>query len=219
MKVPTEILIALAILTFIISLAQSAIIKGNVYSWELNKISAIVEINTTPKQRIVAVNGSYEFSVPTGIYLIEAYSTDRELSCSETIVITSNGTYILDLILFPTLKYNELNFTEPSFEIDEGNQAILMTASILTILAAVTAVLGIIMVKKKPRTPDSSELPEDLTQILKILKESGGRATQKELREKTGWSEAKLSLVLTDLERRGLIEKYKKGRGNVIFLK
>jgi uncharacterized membrane protein len=63
------------------------------------------------------------------------------------------------------------------------------------------------------------ELPDDLAMILDILRKMGGRATQKELREKLGWSEAKLSLALTDLERRGLIEKYKKGRGNVVFLK
>ena len=212
MKIP----IALTILSFIISPVQSAIIKGNVYSWELNKISAIVEINTTPKQRIVAVNGSYEFSVPAGTYMIRAYSTDGELSCNETIVITSNGTYItyiLDLILFPTLKYGELNFTEPSFEIEEENNQTIL------ILIILTAVFVIFIVKKRSKSPDNSELPEDLTHILKILKESGGRVTQKELREKTRWSEAKLSLVLTDLERRGLIEKYRKGRGNVIFLK
>jgi uncharacterized membrane protein len=42
--------------------------------------------------------------------------------------------------------------------------------------------------------------------------------TQKELREKLGLSEAKVSLMITDLEERGILKRIKWGRGNVVRL-
>lgn len=63
------------------------------------------------------------------------------------------------------------------------------------------------------------DIPEDLQEALSIIKKEGGRITQKNLRKKMGYSEAKMSLVIADLERRNIVEKVKKGRGNIIFLK
>ncbi len=45
----------------------------------------------------------------------------------------------------------------------------------------------------------------------------GGRVTQKELRGEMKCSEAKVSLMLDDLEDRGYIKKIKKGRSNIII--
>ncbi|OJH50077.1 hypothetical protein MPF_0872 [Methanohalophilus portucalensis FDF-1] len=63
------------------------------------------------------------------------------------------------------------------------------------------------------------ELPADLKEILTIVKKAGGRITQKDLRQKLNCSEAKTSLMIADLQRRGLIDKFKKGRGNILVLK
>jgi uncharacterized membrane protein len=60
-------------------------------------------------------------------------------------------------------------------------------------------------------------LPDDLKEIIEILRNSHGRITQKELRMKLKCSEAKVSLMITDLEARGLVQKIKKGRGNIII--
>jgi len=68
-----------------------------------------------------------------------------------------------------------------------------------------------------PSTPP--KLPDDLKLVMDIIESKDGRITQKELRKRTGYSEAKMSLAIADLERRGLVEKVKKGRGNIIFLK
>ena len=43
--------------------------------------------------------------------------------------------------------------------------------------------------------------------------------TQKDLRARLNCSEAKVSLMITDLEDRGLVHKVKKGRGNIILLR
>ncbi len=59
-------------------------------------------------------------------------------------------------------------------------------------------------------------LPEDLRDLLELIRASGNRITQRELRKKSPYSESKVSLMLSDLEERGLIEKFKRGRGNII---
>lgn len=62
-------------------------------------------------------------------------------------------------------------------------------------------------------------LPADLEEIMDIIRGQGGRITQKDLRSKLKYSEGKVSLMLADLERRDLIEKFKRGRGNVVVLR
>jgi uncharacterized membrane protein len=61
---------------------------------------------------------------------------------------------------------------------------------------------------------------EDYTeQLLEIIKKEGGRTTQKDLRKLMPLSEAKISLMVSELEHKGIVEKIKKGRGNIIILK
>ena len=62
-------------------------------------------------------------------------------------------------------------------------------------------------------------LPADLQVVMDIIRGQGGRITQKDLRSKLKYSEGKVSLMLADLERRELIEKFKRGRGNVVILR
>lgn len=62
-------------------------------------------------------------------------------------------------------------------------------------------------------------LPADLQEVMDIIRGQRGRITQKDLCSKLRCSDAKVSLMLADLERRELIEKFKKGRGNVVTLK
>jgi len=63
---------------------------------------------------------------------------------------------------------------------------------------------------KKP-----AKLSKEERQVLEIIQREH-RLTQKELRKKLPWSEAKVSLIVADLEERGLIKKLKKGRGNIL---
>jgi len=55
--------------------------------------------------------------------------------------------------------------------------------------------------------------------LIKIIKREGGRTTQKYIRKQIPLSEAKISLMIAELEHKGIIEKIKKGRGNIIILK
>ncbi len=223
-KLLLRLLIISVILMMLISNGESAIIEGKIYSWELEPLSkVIVEINTTPLQRIISEDGTYSFEVPNGTYEIRAYYFDEfELYCNETVRIEGNGIYKLDLILFPRLenitKYESISDIE--FDIEYGGYMNYQVVGVIAICSASLISVYLFIRFRKARSEKAAvdTLPDDLKAILDILKRSNGRITQKELRDILGWSEAKLSLALADLERRGFIEKVKKGRGNLVFL-
>ena len=75
------------------------------------------------------------------------------------------------------------------------------------------------ILKSKAKVNDKKQEDYDLEKVIKILKEEGGRATQKVIRKEIPLSEAKISLMIAELEHKGVIEKIKKGRGNIIILK
>ncbi|MEK6959587.1 MAG: hypothetical protein AABX47_00300 [Nanoarchaeota archaeon] len=65
----------------------------------------------------------------------------------------------------------------------------------------------------------SSDARHDLAALVRALKARDGRATQKELRKDLPFSEAKVSLMVSELEHEGVVTKIRKGRGNIIILK
>ena len=226
----------LLLLLLLIYPVGGAIIHGTVYAWDTLKPlpKAIVTINTTPEQRIVTENGNYSFVVPPGTYVIKAYYYNHgelELYDEENITVKGNGSYVLDLILFPNLNYNE---SMPNIQLNLGSEGSTLPISLLVFLPAIFLVLLFIFTRRRSEREISrevreaerieeqvkrDELPEDLKEIVEIIRKEGGRITQKDLRKKLGYSEAKVSLMIADLERRGVVEKVRRGRGNIIFLK
>ena len=66
---------------------------------------------------------------------------------------------------------------------------------------------------------EKDDYNKDLNDVIDIIKKEGGRTTQKDIRKQIPLSEAKISLMIAELEHKGVIEKIKKGRGNIIILK
>lgn len=62
-------------------------------------------------------------------------------------------------------------------------------------------------------------LPSNLQNVMEIIRDQNGQIAQKDLCTRLRCSDAKVSLMLVDLEKRELIEKFKRGRGNVVILK
>ncbi len=54
--------------------------------------------------------------------------------------------------------------------------------------------------------------------VLEVIRSEGGRTTQKEIRKHIPLSEAKISLIISELEHKKIVHKVKKGRGNIIIL-
>ncbi len=167
----------------------------------------------------------------------------------EMLNITDGGDYLLDMLLLPAYPESNLNdsdlpeiptLIEEENPLPENNGS---KSTIFLIVAGSLLIAGAIVflvLKKKQSsqkayletslyeteysgsentTDDGVSLPQDLQQVVNIIKANGGRITQRELRNKIHYSEAKVSLMISDLENRGIVEKYKKGRGNIIVLK
>lgn len=228
---------------FLITSVKAAIIYGTIYDLSLKKInSARVEINTSPKQFLISQNGSYAVNVPNGAYTIKAQliqKNDVLASVEENITIKQEGTYVLDLILFPNI---EEGVEDINIDINEDILQLRNNFSNVFIILGILLILSIIFVglfyfikhKKTKKIKNTKKIAKPfflykkeentygdnyLDKIVNILGQEGGRTTQKEIRKQIPLSEAKISLMIAELEHKGVIEKIKKGRGNIIILK
>ncbi|MCL7413511.1 MAG: hypothetical protein M8353_07855 [ANME-2 cluster archaeon] len=123
---------------------------------------------------------------------------------------TYSATALLVLLFVAAVTYYH-------YRVRTGNEE-LEAARGATLLRPVEPVVDPAAEQLESGTPETETLPDDLNEILEIVRRAGGRVTQKELRNKLRCSEAKVSLMVTDLEDRGLVRKVKQGRGNVILL-
>ena len=226
------------------SVALAADIHGSIYDLSLNKMgNVVVEINTAPKQFYVSKDGAYSFTVPIGFYAVKAEHYEGRLlvsSTSENLTVKDEGDYILDLVLFPVINEEELL----EDEIKAPKRSFYVGYFIIAAILVLVAVLVFYWynkkrtAKKEKRKVDiereereeeyqqevekvaEPELygEEGLDKVIEIIKEEGGRTTQKEIRKRVPLSEAKISLIISELEAKGKIRKIKKGRGNIIIL-
>ena len=230
------------ILILTMSLVQAATIHGTIYGPDLELAKkALVEINSTPKQNMVANDGTYSFSVAEGTYKIEAYYSYQGvlLYDKQTITLPAEGDFVLDLILFETLDIEELEFDESKLRMieellkDKPKTDIWIVISIgILVLIIVALVIYYFLSKRKKlkrkkkkrfkaKTVKEKIKPvgdEVMTKTIKILKREK-RVTQKDIRKELGISEAKASLVIAELEAEGKVKKIKRGRGNIIIYK
>jgi len=202
----------------------SATIYGAIYDFSLDKAKDVrIEIDTEPRQFYISKNGSYAFNVPNGNYKVAAtqyIGNFLKASTSENITISDSGTYVLDLILFPSLEdelEDDIDIINPYPE-RELNLTLLLVFILFLII-----IFFIFYTRSKRRLPGKEDKEKyedvDLEKIIKIIKQEGGRTTQKEIRKEIPLSEAKISLMIAELEHKGIVEKIKKGRGNIIILK
>lgn len=210
---------------------QGATIKGTAYDWfSMEPLAGVViEVNSTPPQQVVAREGVYSLELPVGSYQITArfyrYGV-LEYYAEENISVVDDGVFVLDLIMLPALEEERLIPPEmlDLEELAADNQAgknVTYSLGVVLVVSVFAAAFFLAWRRgreKKKRISGMHGLPDDLSEVLRALQEKGGRVTQTELRKKLPYSEAKISLMLTDLESRGLIRKIRKGRGNVIVL-
>lgn len=216
------------ILLLILPAAYAATLEGNVYDIELSKVEkAVITINTTPKQVFVAWQGSYSLEVPPGSYQLVAEEKVRNITYSKTTeqidVVDPEGTYHLDFILFP-----ELNGEEelPELELDilpetkEKEKPWLLWGGIALVVLGLFYLLLRKFRKEETKIETKTEqIPDELDELLAFIRRQGGRVTQKDIRKQFPSSEAKISLMISELEAKGKVEKIKKGRGNIIKTK
>ncbi len=235
----------LFIVIFIVLAASlhAATLKGTIYNSQLNpEKDVLLEINTQPIQKYLAKDGTYQFTLTPGDYTLTAQKNEIEIT--EHITIAQDGTYLIDLFLLPNTEENQDLWNdlkeEPLVEpLDEKTiphiwQYILIGIIALILLIRIMYIRkkygSLSIFRKRIRTEaqkteaqhkqDIEKEPSYLEKALEIIKSHDGRINQKELRKEMLYlSEAKISLIITELEHNNLVEKIKKGRGNVIILK
>ncbi|MFH0870370.1 MAG: hypothetical protein V1866_04930 [archaeon] len=231
-----EKLIFTLILAMLISAMPTlgATIHGRIfdYSFEIAK-NSIVKINSMPTQVMVSTDGNYSFSVPEGDFQIVALQKDSAdmlmYYVEENISILSDGDYVRDLIMFPAKELDELDLDPDLMQMINGagetDKDDTSTGTKYTplyiVLGAIVIVLAfalkkILLRKKKSGHNPYAEESDDLADMLAFIKKHR-RVTQKDIRKEFSLSEAKISLLLTDLESQHKIRKIKKGRGNIII--
>jgi uncharacterized membrane protein len=232
-----KIFVLFMLLLFLAQISQAAVISGSIYNLELKlEKDSIVEINTEPKQTIVAKDGSYSFNVPLGNYVISARSPGNYIS--EELSVKSEGNYTLDIILWPSLE-EEDELLASSADINESldNDLPLDEKSpqiILYVVAVIIVLIVYVILSKKKKfkklfNKHKDKILEDgdetntenkyVDKIIELLEYEGGRTTQKNIRKHLPLSEAKISLILAELEHDDKIKKFKKGRANIVVLK
>ena len=221
---------------------SAATIKGSVYNVFLDVLDrAILTVNTVPEQTMVSQQGTYTFDVPHGEYtLLAAYDENGTMYISkEHLVITDDGVYVIDLILTPDFEDEPLLDTgiEQDFTpYDATPSSLGFTVSLVAILFFMLYLIlnrrhfmrdeHDVMHQQPAQQPEpaapvelSGDTEEDIQKLLAFIKEQGGRVTQKEIRKMFPLSEAKISLLIADMESRELVRKIKKGRSNIIVLR
>ena len=223
------------------SLATAATLQGSVYNsnFELEK-DIIIEIDTKPLQKYLSKDGTYSFELPPGKYILTVRSSLYTIQ-EEIVIDSSEGEFIFDMFLLPDfIEEDELwQETENELEVDpekEKNFLSYLIAGLIILFALYRIIkarnkFGPLRKFRKRMKADREKTieqhKEELAQepgyiekALEILKKHDGRISQKELRKEMLYlSEAKVSLIVTELEHKGKVEKIKKGRGNVIILK
>lgn len=234
-----SVIILLALLLISLTLVSATTIQGTIYNTDLEpEADVLIKINTIPEQRFLAREGTYQFEVSPGTYTLTAHKED--IIITEEVTISTEGTFVYDLFLLPEFTNEDdlWNDTQEELVVDDSPPFPwqYMVAGIILLLLAYRFYRArkkygplwkfrrkIKEEAAKPIQQHKEELAQEpgyIEKALEIMKKHDGRITQKELRKEMLYlSEAKISLILTELEHKGKIEKIKKGRGNVIVLK
>ncbi|MFH1133597.1 MAG: hypothetical protein V1735_03840 [Nanoarchaeota archaeon] len=208
------------------AMASAATLEGQTFAFTLEPLNdVIVSINSSPQQVIVAKEHSYRFSLSPGDYRITAhYLQDGQLSAAddELLQVSDDGGYILDLILFPVLPGENATTTPDPNDFAFGPKPVPVTLIFIIVVLALSVIaLSIALIRSKGIIQRSVPVPGEDTKaaVLHHLRSQHGRCTQRDLREVIPLSEAKISLIVSELEHEGKIKKIKRGRGNLLVLR
>jgi uncharacterized membrane protein len=210
------------ILLLLVPLVLGAELRGNVYDYNLEPLNdVVISIDSVPKQQYISKDGEYEFDLAPGLYHLKASYNEGNAttySLEEEISVQSEGRFVYDLILFPELDEEIGLSDEPDIELNE-----IMDEEKSPWIYALYACIGLLFIAaalyfifhKIKKLPSEDEVKDQVYAMVAVQR----RITQKDIRKELPFSEAKISLVIAELEHEGKIKKIKKGRGNIIAIK
>ncbi|MBT4935277.1 hypothetical protein HOL21_04870 [Candidatus Woesearchaeota archaeon] len=227
-----------------IPFVQAATLEGSIYNSQLTlENDVLLEVHN---QKYLSKDGTYAFDLPIGEYTLIAQK--GLVKTEELIVIIDENRQIYDIFLLPSFVEEDLLWqdTEEKFDtlwqdteegVEEGYSLwryILLCAILIFLLWRFSKKRmkygplrkfrkNFAVEKNKSRKEhkqDIADEPKYIDDTIEIIKKHDGRISQKKLRKEMLYlSEAKVSLIVKELEHKGIVEKVKKGRGNVLLLK
>jgi uncharacterized membrane protein len=219
-----------------LSLVSAATLEGSVYGTSLDlEQDVLLEVGG---QKFLSKDGSFSFELDPSSYTLTARKGFDEVSES---IVVKEGSQVYDVFLLNGLTDEEELWQDTELFTEE-DEPVKSDAWRYLIAAAIIAYALIKFIRlrmkhgsvhkfrrrvkeesKKSLEQHKKELrnePGFMDKALEIIKKHDGRISQKQLRKEMLYlSEAKVSLIVTELEHKGLVEKVKKGRGNVLLLK
>lgn len=204
-------------------------IHGDIYEWEnLSKVSgavARVYANGSLLHQEV-VSSPYSLTLPPGAYRVEVSWRTKggeELSAEENVTLPAGADVRLDLLLLPRLeeivggaeepRLLEEGFAPPSAPAQTQPDIIPFVAGALIALALILALIYFFRARGRPSRKEIEF--NDKLRVLAFIQEKGA-VRQSELAAKTGWSRAKVSMLLAELEREKRIAREKIGREKIV---
>jgi len=205
------LLLIVAIL--LVGTSSAAILHGSIYDSNLHPMNnVVVEVDSEPPQNFISKEGQYSFVLDTGDYTLKAMydSPDGENWYLErNISIQRNGYFVVDLLFD-----KKANTNGPG----SGIISFWFVGFLIAILVLGAVLFFVFRKGKKPKEEVKLESDQYADELLKIIKKEGGRTTQKDIRKELPLSEGKVSLMISELEEKGIVKRIKKGRGNIIIL-
>ncbi|MGD6853305.1 MAG: helix-turn-helix transcriptional regulator [Candidatus Bathyarchaeia archaeon] len=134
------------------------------------------------------------------------WARTQDLTSSTAVVLTQNGS---------------------NQNIANGGLRFGLLISVVLVAVVSVSLVGFYMFKRRRNNAKPIQLPVDEPspveseedKITRLLKTSGGTLRQSEITETLKFSKAKTSQLLTALESRGILTRYKKGRDKIVNLK
>ncbi len=215
----------LIFLLVISSYVSAATVTGSIYDSSLDLLpNTVLTINSTPEQTFVSKDGTFTFTLSPGTYYIRAAYNDKGTVYvdEQEFSILDDGDYVLDMILFPDISDSDELLDEdvviPDVTYSEKGFNFTVLGIVLAALIIGIIILIVLIKKQRKRINKFWQLDEESQKVLMYIKKEGGRTTQKEIRKNFPQSEAKISLIIADLEDKNYLHKIKKGKGNIIIL-
>lgn len=228
----------------VIAFALINSVLASSYKIEFNQITNKLEVNEF-RDNIKILNYSTQeglSKVKDEYYFIKEIRFDRDYDSAEVSLILDQGVTIKEDNVYPKnyvletdgsniiVKWNfqnvRLGESVALFIIMEDSSAsfskIVRIVIIIVVLAILFLILSYLFISRKIKKKDNFDkhlMENEKKVILELKKADKNELWQKQLQLKTGFSKAKLSRIVRDLESRGLISKIPFGNTNKIIAK
>ena len=208
---------------------------------EITDFAGDTVIQSTPTGRFGVVYYSFSWKnfakTGTNLAIGDAFAGGMYLAKDNTLVIRYPSGYTVsvtepapDQVRDGLIWYGQRSFGagEPRLVVEKpGFPWMPVLIGGVLILIVIAGLYGV-MVKRRPSEPDEPEVAAvplseaDLIsledRIIQLLKTSGGEQYQSEIVKNLGLPKSTVSATLNDLHKRGIIQKVKRGRENLIRL-